>query len=86
MSTRQEEMDTGRRHSLVDTAPWARYHYSCWRCRSELFNDTHLMPHTLGGVGGMGQACGKVCAIKHLLTPMDWMSLKEYQGKVSDVS
>ena len=63
--------------------------YRCRRCRTDLFYDTHIMRHSLGGSmdddkdHSEGLQDMEMCNFDYLITPMKWMTCDEYQGKVS---
>lgn len=54
--------------------------YRCRKCRRTLFYDDHIIRHTVS----TDEATQEVaCDVRYLLLPMKWMSLKEYQGKIT---
>ncbi|KAH7699263.1 dual specificity phosphatase [Aphelenchoides avenae] len=63
--------------------------FTCKKCRSPLFYDTHLMHHTRGAGPCSGGAelrktlsVDELCDYEYLIAPMKWMELSEYQGKI----
>lgn len=70
----------------------AHKRYRCRKCRNDLFYDTHILRHTIGTVDEDGVDHSEelqtleLCSYDYLITPMKWMNLEEFQGKVSFIS
>lgn len=59
--------------------------FVCRKCRKLLFYDDHLLKHSPQEENDQPNADGDVqgeCSFGFLLTPMKWMDLSAYEGKV----
>jgi protein-tyrosine phosphatase len=77
------------RADLESSSDSATKRYTCRKCRNALFYDIHVMRHKRGG-GPLADGVNLKeevsmddrCEYEYLITPMKWMQLSEYQGKV----
>ncbi|KAI1723668.1 dual specificity phosphatase, catalytic domain-containing protein [Ditylenchus destructor] len=87
----EDPQPSTKMHTLDDPEKIAEFSFRCRRCRNDLFYDMHIMYHTKGGLnfdsdlrdstrrrGSTQERCG----FEYLITPMKWMDLAEYQGKI----
>lgn len=67
----------------------AHKRYRCRKCRTDLFYDTNILRHTIGTVDddeidhSEELQTPELCSFDYLITPMKWMSVEEYEGKVN---
>uniref|UniRef100_A0A914Y9R8 protein-tyrosine-phosphatase n=1 Tax=Panagrolaimus superbus TaxID=310955 RepID=A0A914Y9R8_9BILA len=52
--------------------------FRCRKCRTDLFYDIHVQKHLR-----RNDESNELCAFNFLVAPLKWMSLDEYQGKIS---
>ncbi|KAI6243774.1 Protein-tyrosine-phosphatase [Aphelenchoides fujianensis] len=71
----------------------AQHRFRCRRCRTDLFYDTHVLYHRRESPGTTGFSAAEAgdfssdlsdrCTFEFFVTPMKWMAVDEYQGKIN---